>query len=347
MKLSGFKLLALFLCFMGLVACGGGSSSDSSGDQGDNGIAAACNDGQDNDSDGETDFPNDPGCSNANDDDETDPSTEEPSEFFWPEAPVPQAGSECPTLLNGTNSIDVGGVERQFELRIDNPDGKPVLFLWHWLGGAPEYIINDTGMGGYQSDAIVVAPYSSGTANYEWHYDVAAADNPDLAMFDEIRRCLYEQFDADLNRYWVAGHSAGAMMTTYTIMHRANMVAAAVALSGGIRNSESYSTPHSDIPVLLSWGGDTDIYYEEGTSHEFNNGDPASYSFHEATLTFSSFLQADGHSVVECEGDYGHALPPSGAFDYIVPFLENFQRNTTLIDFATLLEELPEECEIP
>ncbi len=115
--------------------------------------------------------------------------------------------------------------------------------------------------------------------------------------------------------------SAGGLWTSYLTIHRSEELASTAPLSGGA-DSWSYATPARDIPVLMTWGGPTDLY---GT-----------YSFDDASRYMSDALQADGHFVIECIHDLGHDIP-NEADDYLWPFLEAHPRGVDPLPFAQSL----------
>ena len=261
-----------------------------------------------------------------------------------PQAPTPPPTGNWPTYSLGTcptfapaNRVTLsslsGGVTRNRQFRFDAPTNVqsaqniPVVVAWHWLGGNPDDMINWSGLGNALGDgAIVVAPTATGEAQYEWYTGSSDSNNPDLTFFDDILACLDAQYNIDRNRVYIVGHSAGAAWTTYMSMYRADYIAAASMMSGGLQRPEHYVVPAANFPMIMSWGGDTDTYFEPGANFGYNTGDPQNYSFAVATMDFLSRTRADGHFAVECVGNYGHQLPPSNADQYHWPFLRAHSR---------------------
>jgi predicted esterase len=211
----------------------------------------------------------------------------------------PYSNGTCPTLVDGVNKrFLVGPDKRKFRVSLpENPEGAPVVFLWHWLGGTSQQAMDYLGFSGVEGakEAILVAPSSDGYG-LEWRFDKPNTDNPDLLFFDDMLRCLYDEFNVDLNRIYATGMSAGGLWSSYLIVNRADRLAAVSPLSGGALEA-AYSPPDDTIPVLLFWGGESDVY--------------SGFSFETASQLFSEFLRGDGHFVVECDHGGGHTIPPN------------------------------------
>jgi poly(3-hydroxybutyrate) depolymerase len=238
-------------------------------------------------------------------------------------------GGNCPALVPGENSLPSAGYTRRFVLQLPAaPAGAPVVFLWHWLAGDPYQALLVTGL--YQvSSAIVVAPYPSGDAPYTWHAELPPEGNPDLVLFDDILACLDTQFDIDNNRVWSTGLSAGALWTSYLVVHRASRLGAATELSGGLPDPSQappFSPPETDVPVLLAWGGAQDVFEDPDANFQYNDGDPTHFSFDVASRRFSEALLREGHFVVECIGDYPHGWLPPDPTGTVWPFLRDHPR---------------------
>ena len=91
------------------------------------------------------------------------------------------------------------------------------------------------------------------------------------------------------------------------LSERGNTLAAAVEISGGANfevatfeeDFAKYRTPESSFPVLLSDGGDSDVWPD------------ASFSivdFQEGTEELAQKLIADGHVVGRCQHNLGHTI---------------------------------------
>jgi len=244
------------------------------------------------------------------------------------------SGSSCPSLEDGTQEFATGDTSYDVQIVLPpEPDGAPVLFAWHWLGGNASQVIRYLELDELAADenVIIVAPRSDDSA-YEWHFAEGAEGNPDLLLFEDLLSCLWQQFDVDLDRIHATGMSAGGLWSSYLTVHEADWLASTAPLSGG-SDSYSYTTPASPIPVLLTWGGSSDLY---GT-----------YSFEDASLYLSEALREDGHFVVECVHDDGHSLPPWG-ISYVWEFFEVHPRGVDPEPWSGGLPSgYPSGCRIP
>lgn len=247
-------------------------------------------------------------------------------------APVPRySGGLCPTFSVGENTLNSGGVNRSFILFINGePQGAPVLFAWHWLNGGPLELLATTGLFNL-SDVIVVAPFASGDKTFTWDTTAPPEGNADLLLFDDIFACLDAQYGVDRDQIWTTGMSAGALWSAYLLQYRSEYLASAALLSGGEPDpsvAPPYRSPDTNLPVLIAWGGENDVFRVPGANFVYNNGDPEVFSFARASEVLSADLRADGHFVVHCVGTQGHTIPPD-AFDIVWPFLRDHPRAVT------------------
>lgn len=236
--------------------------------------------------------------------------TGEAAEDTAPALTAPEySGGTCPTLVEGTNEgFASGGQERSFELRLPaDPVGAPVVFGWHWLGGSASQALRALELSSLTEEGVIVVAPESCCSAYEWNFFAEAEENVDLALFDDLLACLDDQYQVDLTRIYATGMSAGGLWTTYLTMYRSEHLAATAPFSGGTEPFFEYSTPTDDIPVLVTWGGEDDLY--------------AGLSFETASEGFAAALLQDGHFVATCDHGGGHVIP-SGPQDYYWPFFE-------------------------
>jgi len=244
--------------------------------------------------------------------------------------PPPYSGGTCPSMEQGWNSGFVTGeYEREFRLELpENPSGAPVIFLWHWLGGNADQIVEWAGFDGFPDSegVILIAPETRGL-QFEWDtFD--GADTPDLLMFDDLLSCLSQQYSVDMNRIYASGMSAGGLWTVTLTNHRAQWLAASAPLSGGATSVDW--APEEAIPMLLTWGGPTDLY--------------GSFSFDDAQYDLIDQTDSAGQFTVKCEHDDGHILPPGGV-DYVWEFFEAHPKDIDAEPWADALPDtLPEWC---
>jgi dienelactone hydrolase len=239
----------------------------------------------------------------------------------------------CLVLTEGRNTVVSAGLERQVTLVLpEDPQGAPIVFAWHWLGGSADQILSWMEMESLADrGAIVVAADSTGMQT-EWDYLADPDASVDAALYDDLLVCLWDAYGFDPERVHATGMSAGGLFTSYLTMHRAETLASTVPFSGGVTRAY-YSAPTVDVPVMLVWGGATDRY--------------GGYDFHAAALSFSSNLRDDGSFVVECEHDLGHR-PPQGAADMAWTFFEDHPADVQGQPWATGLPgSLPDYCRLP
>lgn len=244
-----------------------------------------------------------------------------------PEAPDPKAytGGTCPTLTTGSSTesqIMSSGVQRKFMVIVPdaiNPGEKlPVVFLWHWLGGSADqfYGIIDGQNAVNQGRYIAIIPEAiGGTSESPGSNAISkwrgwAAPNPqsmedeEAAFFDDMLSCVSAQFPVNKNCVSSAGVSDGALWTSQLIGARADYLASAVVLSGGVadpgdENSaliKPYIPASRPLPVLVLWGGAADICII--------------LKFQTATKALERHLVDEGHFILECDHNCGHSIPP-------------------------------------
>lgn len=224
----------------------------------------------------------------------------------------PKFEGDCPTFVRGENTISSSGEDRRFLARVpQTPDGAPVIFTWHWLGGEPDQAIDWTGLTGISAtdNVWVISPFTASGSGAMWDQSAPAADNVDIRLFDDVLACLTSEHDVDLDRVWVTGHSMGALFISELVQHRAGHIAAFAPLSGGLIGD--YDTPERALPGMLVWGGDSDVCC-------------GGFDFADRTRQLSNGLRNDGSFIVHCEGDFGHQLPPMP--DMVWPFLRDHVR---------------------
>jgi poly(3-hydroxybutyrate) depolymerase len=267
-------------------------------------------------------------------DSDTDTETDSDTDEEKREGPAysgGNAGLDCPSLTAGRNrEFPSGDDTREFILELpSDPNGAPVVFAWHWLGGSADRILGYSTIGAFAEkyNAIVVAPESRGLT-YEWDTFEEDDHSPDLVLFDDLLSCLWQQYEVDLDRVYATGMSAGGMWTVTLTHQRSEWLAASAPLSGGA-TSMSWN-PEEAIPVLLTWGGVTDLY--------------GSFSFHDSSLALSEQLTKNEQFVAHCVHSEGHTLPP-GDEDYLWTFFESHPKGVNPEPWAEALpSSLPSFC---
>lgn len=252
--------------------------------------------------------------------------------------PEPPAYSEgtCPELFDGSfDDFPTGGTSYDLKIVLPpDPQGAPVIFAWHWLGGTASQIISQMDLDDLaaEQNVIIIAPNAGGGSVFDWNFLAEAEGNPDLTLFDDLLSCARQQWGIDLDRVYSMGMSAGGLQTSYLTIHRAEWHAATAPLSGGVVDG-FYITPDWPLPVLLTWGGESDN----------SNG----LSFHDAALLLSQELRDDGSFVIECEHTGGHSIP-NGATEYIWQFFADHPMGVDPEPYADgLPDSFPTWCSIP
>lgn len=252
-----------------------------------------------------------------------------------PEPPA-YSGGTCPELFDGDVDDFVTG-DTTYDVKIvlpPDPQGAPLIFAWHWLGGTANQVINQMDLDtlAEEQNVIIIAPDAGGESMFDWNFLTDPEGNPDLTLFDDLLSCARQQWQIDLDRVYSTGMSAGGLQTSYLTIHRAEWHAATAPLSGGVVDGY-YSTPEWPLPVLLTWGGESDV--------------STGLSFHDAALLLSEELREDGSFVVECEHTGGHSIP-SGSTEYIWQFFVDHPMGVTPEPYADgLPESFPSWCSIP
>jgi poly(3-hydroxybutyrate) depolymerase len=157
---------------------------------------------------------------------------------------------------------------------------------------------------------VVVSPNSVGNGTVWPVWDAMhAPDDPDtankdLAMFDALVPCIAGHFEVDAKRIYVAGHSAGGIMTNYVLQRRSSLLAGGIVASGVYSLTEpSPPAALDEMFVVVTWGGDND---------EFSGGtgqtQVPSINFVEQASLASQFYDAEPQVTQSaCTADVGHA----------------------------------------
>jgi predicted esterase len=321
--------------FMFLACDAGGGSTGDAGDAAPDGDSAAADadgdvgDGPTPDAeDGDTTGPMDAAGDMAETADDTEGPTTGPAELGA------YSGGQCPELAGGDMTFTSGAKSRTARIYLpEEPAGAGVLYLWHGLG---DNVSNFSAALQAQTLAqtygwIVVVPSMEpavGLMPALWGFPSLLGGIPDadLALFDDLAACIDATWDIDRSRIYTLGFSGGALWSSYLVLHRSEVLAGAVSLSGGVSPADQdppttfhYETPLRQLPVLLGHGGAGDIYNAVIVVLEFNT----------MTEIFADALVADGHFTIICRHGMGHYFP-SGVGTSALQFLSaHTWENTT------------------
>jgi predicted esterase len=260
-----------------------------------------------------------------------------------PAAPKVYEGT-CPTFKTGTNILKSNGYDRRMRVALpEQPQGAPVVFIWHGLGDTAENMANYMGDKTIAKNrgAIVVTldsccnhPANKACCPMMTGWGFAGKPESDLALFDDTLACLDQTYAIDRTRVYTTGFSAGALWSTWLLMHRADQLAAAVLFSGGINSFVKWVQPAYRLPVLVAWGGAKDL---------FSGG---IVNFAESAAALTKNLRENGHFVVSCNHGLGHSVPTSGP-KWATDFLFQHTWSDGSSPLASVLSELyPSYCEI-
>lgn len=239
--------------------------------------------------------------------------------------PLPRfSGGVCPSLVPGRNTIESGGMTREFLLVVpsdlDPSERLPVLVMYHWLGAEADSLLAH-GQVQASVDAlrfialipekptdlvISILGYSFDPA---WPYLTNVSEDrveTEAVFFDDMLACAAEQYQVNENCVSTAGVSAGALWVSQLMQVRSERIASAIVISGGIGPATSTGfvdargwrgAPHA-MPVMVLWGGPMDL---------------CGLNFDSASSNLENGLAANGNMVLECVHNCGHAAPPVDA----------------------------------
>jgi hypothetical protein len=237
----------------------------------------------------------------------------------------PYSGGTCPTFRfasnnssSGDNTFTSAGITRRVRLiRSGSAPNPALIFTFHARSSQPGWGIDDLGLaGGNGGNYVIVAPDVVGNGNFvsgreQWMFDVPAATNSDLVLFDDLHTCLSQQLGANLDRVSVSGFSAGGLFASYLLMHRSEHLSAAAIFSGGLYDSTLYEVPFATPPAMIVWGGPNDAYYQWGQIVDpLYESSPYTHSFDLAALDFAARLEQNAQFVVRCDHGGGHTPGP-------------------------------------
>jgi len=254
-----------------------------------------------------------------------------------PALPKAYTGGTCPTLSGGDISLISGDKKRTVKVYLPDDMINPgLLFLWHGLGDTASAFANYAAAStmATKHHLAIVVPQSADALG--WGYVDKKAEAADAALFDDLLACGDAQWDIDNTRVYTMGFSAGALWSTWLVVHRAEYLAAAAIFSGGTDGFITWHEPAYPLPVLAVWGGASDTAVR------------GMVEFEPRMTDLVAKLKAAGHVVVGCNHGLGHTVP-MGAIYWAYPFLAAhvWKDGSSPFSNGPSGVKFPNYCEVP
>ncbi len=223
--------------------------------------------------------------------------------------PLPLYAGTCPAIAAYPAYTELGS--RQF--LVIRPSSAvaneklPVVFMWHWLGGSPEDMVDKLQLvaatEAMRFVAVVPAPKDSET--FRWPFTNALASSgrmqEEYTFFDDMLACVAASMPIDEGCVSSLGISAGALFTAQLVIGRGERLASFVSLSGGVGGlARSWSTPAHTPPGVVLWGGDDDEYPKPVPVMHFD----------QLSAKLETGMTQDHLGMIECVHNCGHTVPP-------------------------------------
>ena len=260
-----------------------------------------------------------------------------PKYRFLCDAPVPPGSPMptppplamgCPTLASGENTITSSGVTRTFQLVLpaNRMPGEvfPAMVLWHWMKSSSDDFIQ-TGMVQAAADDqrfIAIVPDNIPTdialTSYDvnWPFDITQSQarmDQEFKFFDDMLSCVEQQFAINQNCVSTVGVSAGGLFIDQLVQARSATLSSFISLSGGV--GATIIKPWTGagahkLPGIVLWGGKgPPTMVTKDILGCFSIG----MDFSVASQALETGMTADGHFLIECVHNCGHAVPPIAA----------------------------------
>ena len=216
------------------------------------------------------------------------------------------------------------GSDRQFVLIVpEDYDAEnetlPLMFAWHHLGGDANSIIRHGQVQESTNELRFIAAIPEkkgdiglpiGDIDLVWPYlDISQGRvDEEATFFDDMFACIAEQYQVNLSCVSTMGISAGALWSSQLMQIRSQYLSSAMIISGGVGSAPigtSLGFPVADVlpwtgaehnlPVMVLYGGPDD---------------GCAVNFETSSLNLEDRLNREGHFVMECVHNCGHAAPP-------------------------------------
>lgn len=221
-------------------------------------------------------------------------------------APLPAPSGECPAFVPGVNMFSSSGEDREVIVVAPSdlqPDEQlPVALLWHWLGGSADDFVEvaDVQNAVDQFRFLALVAIDKGDLVFRWPFTTVDSDarvQEEFVYFDDLLACAAESYPIDNTCITSVGVSAGALFTSQLGWARSEYLSSIISLSGGTGGLvREWGGAEHILPAMVLWGGPEDFC--------------VAVDFAETSADLESNLDADGHAVIECEHNCGHAAPP-------------------------------------
>ena len=159
------------------------------------------------------------------------------------------ATTGCEQLTDGTHTLQIGGVNRQFDLYVPAALSfmrrpLPLMVLFHGFAGTAAAIAADTRLATQAPNAGVILAVPQGVDSpASWHVDGSFGDND---FIDALLRQLTSSSCVDPSNVWLTGFSAGSAFTgVYGCAHAAQF--AGLVMVSGLPPA---ICPDKDSPII-------------------------------------------------------------------------------------------------
>lgn len=254
-------------------------------------------------------------------------TTAEPPAPPPPQRPTPPpfptySKGTCPTLVTGATkdtsmntAFATGSQSRAFRVIVpksyDSSKPWPLVIAWHWLNASGGSMVDQGELESATEQmkfiAIVPEKLENGdgkkTYQFDWPFVETWGASDEITFTTDMLACVTQQLSIDPTGVYAIGVSAGALWVTYlSTQPIVKHFAAIESLSGGLGSDPTGTwkmawTPQPrKFPAIVLWGGPTD-----------NLG---ILDFQKASIAYRAALEKDGHFVVTCTHNAGHAMPP-------------------------------------
>lgn len=236
------------------------------------------------------------------------------------------------TIKPGLNEAwTAGGIKRSFYATFPKDTTKPmaVVFWWHGYGGnakdweavAPSPDLDP------EFPFVVITPEDTDLfptttpQGLDWSIFDAKSDkaNIEASLFEAVNGCLAKQYPINDKQLYVAGFSAGAIMTNLLATRYQGRIAASLAFSGAWFNDpeETKTINTLGFPVTYSWDALTApstgmvLITHGGVNDTFSFNGQKVIDFELCAEKADPFLLGAKRSYIECAHDKGHTPDPS------------------------------------